>query len=214
MSEVDLIPEEFRQFKLLKQRVKYFIVLYVIIIVVIGFAKLWLVNTVNSENDLLTTLKTEENSILGNRQVIDGLQAKRDELDTYLAVLESLRGGPKAEHMFVALDRAINDSVWITRWKFMRAGEKTGSNSANHSVGYFVVPKAQVKPVDQWSNQVRMEIAGQALTHSALADFVTKLVSQSEVADVRLQSTSIKPFLSGQAIAYDLSVKIHKAEVN
>jgi hypothetical protein len=57
-----------------------------------------------------------------------------------------------------------------------------------------------------------MEISGQALTHSALAEFVNTLQDQEEIAEVKLQSTSENPYLADYAIAYQLSVRVNAPE--
>lgn len=209
MSEVDLIPTEFRRTQLLRKRLKACAIGYVAMVVLLLTAKLWLGYNLKIENKWIETLKAEENSILQQRQTYDELQTKRKRLEEYLGILKTLRGGPKAEQMFVVIDRAINDSVWISNLKFLRAGEKTASPPQRQNVGYMVVvPKGEATQEDQWTNDIRMEISGQALSHSALADFVNGLQDQKEIVEVKLQSTTENKYMSGFAISYQISVRV------
>lgn len=209
MSEVDLIPTDFRNSQRLRAHLKVFGVAYVVVVGLLLIARLWLGYNLKNEQNRIDTLKSEENFILQQRQSYDQLQAERTRLQGYLTILENLRGGPKAEQMFVVIDRAINDDVWITNWKFLRAGEKAAVLPQRQSVGYFVVvPKGEVSQEEQWTNEIRMEITGQALNHSALAIFVNDLQDQEEIIEVKLQSTSERPYLSDYAISYQLFVRV------
>jgi len=210
MAEVDLIPKEFRRAQRLKRGLKACAIAYAVLVVTILTAKLLLGYTLKSEKGKIDALQSKENSILQQRQSYDELQAQRTHLEEYLTILQTLQGGPKAEEMFVVIDRAINDSVWITNLKFFRAGEKTAAKSEKQSAGGYMVlvPKGEKSAEEQWTNEVRMEITGQALNHSALAGFVKALQDQKEIAEVKLQNTSEKPYLSDYAISYQISVRV------
>lgn len=209
MSEVDLIPTDFRNSQRLMERLKASAIGYLVLVILLLIAKFMLGYNLKNEQHRIDTLKSEENSILQQRQIYDQLQVQQSRLEKYLEILSTLRGGPKAEQMFVVIDRAINEAVWITNWKFFRAGEKTTPQPKNQRVGYFVVvPKEEEVSEEQWNNEIRMEIAGQALSHSALADFVNTLQDQPEIIEVKLQSTSEKPYMTDYAISYQIFVRV------
>ncbi len=213
MSEVDLIPAEFRQGQRLRMRLKAAALTYGVLVAVLLVAKLGLGHALKQEQQRIDTLTAEENAILKQRQSYDELQSRRGKLQEYLEVLKGLRGGPKAEQMFVVLDRAINDQVWMTSWRFLRAGEEPAAAPDKPASGYLGAVSATEAPrPEQWRNALRMEISGQALTHSALAEFVNTLQDQREIAEVKLQSTSENPYLSDYAIAYQLSVRVNAQE--
>lgn len=213
MSEVDLIPAEFRRGQRLKMRLKAAAFAYGVLLAVLLVAKLGLGHALRHEQQRIDTLTAEENAILQQRQSYDELQGRRGKLQEYLAVLKGLRGGPKAEQMFVVLDLAINDQVWMTSWRFLRAGEEPAAAPGKPAAGYLaVVTAGEAARPEPWQNAVRMEISGQALTHSALAEFVNSLQDQEEIAEVKLQSTSENPYLADYAIAYQLSVRVNAPE--
>lgn len=209
MSEVDLIPAGFRRTQRLRARLQACAIGYVVLVVLLLTAKLMLSHNLQREKNWIDTLQVEENSILEQRQSYDELKSQRKRLEEYLAILKTLRGGAKAEQMFVVIDRAINDAVWISSLKFLRAGEKTAPPAQPQPVGYMVVaPSGPAAQEGQWTNAIRLEISGQALNHSALADFVSGLQDQEEIAEVKLQSTTEKPYLAGYAIFYQISVRL------
>lgn len=208
MAEVNLIPADFRSFKELKKKVRLFIVSYLALVCVAGGGKVWIEYIYTYEKKQLENLKTEENSILEKRRVFDELNAQKIELEKYHGKLASLRGGPKAEHMFVVLDKSINDQVWISTLKFFRAGENEPQSTVKKTYSYLILPQENTSN-SQWENQVRMDVKGQALDHSALADFVNMLHDQREVADVKIKNTRIMPFMKNKVIAFDLSIKVN-----
>lgn len=209
MSEVDLIPAEFRQTQRLLKTLKVITICYMVMVVLLLTSKLWLEYNLKIEKNTIDSLQAEENSILQQRQSYEDLQAQRTRIEEHLSILNTLRGGPKAEQMFVVIDQSINDAVWITHWKFFRAGEKTVAGPQPPGSGYVLgVPTGNTSPGEQWSNEIRMEITGQALNHSALADFVMGLQAQKGVSEVKLQNTAQNPYMSGYAISYQISVKI------
>lgn len=212
MAEIDLIPSEFRRTTRLRKRLKACGVGYGVLILLLLGAKLWLGLALHRERDKITTLKNEEASILQQRQSYDTLQTRRTRLEEELAILKTLRGGPKAEQMFVVIERAINGSIGISNWKFLRTGGKNLAPSPKPKTGYQMVAAAgEGKPGEQGEQEIRMEISGQALSHSALADFVNALQEERGIIEVKLQSTIEKPYLSGHAIFYEMAVRVHSS---
>jgi len=212
MAEIDLIPADFRRHQGQRRRLQAAAIGYVALVVLLLAARLWLGQALQHEKTRIAALTAEENVILQQRQTVEQLQGRRGRLQEHLTLLETLRGGPKVEQLFVAMDRAINEAVWIVNWKFLRAGEKAASPPLKPGNGYLVATSGEAASPESWDKAMRMEINGQALSHSTLADFVNALQDQPEIAEVKLQSTTEGPYRSGLAIAFQLSVRVVVAE--
>lgn len=212
MAEVDLIPADFRRRQGQRRRLQTAAWAFGCLVLVLLGARLWLGQALQGEKARLAALTTAENLILQQRQTVEQLKARRDRLQEHLTLLDTLRGGPKVEQLFVALDRAINEAVWVVSWQFLRAGEKAVSSPVKPANGYLVSASGAATRPESGDNEIRMTINGQALSHSALADFVNALQDQPEIREVKLQSTAEGPYRSGLAIAYELSVLVAAGE--
>ncbi len=209
MAEVDLIPEDYRQAANLKRFSKKLFLVFAITILLVALGKGLLSFLVAMENKRTMTLETGEVLIVEQRNLLEKLGAQQADLQQRLAILDSLRGGPPAERMFHIIDRVVNQSVWFTSLRFKRTGEDLQALAKSRNTGYFrVVQQTDNRQHGEWQGQMRMEINGQALNHSALADLVKKLLDQQEVHDVHILNTSTLQYPSGQVTAYKLVVTI------
>jgi Tfp pilus assembly protein PilN len=209
MAEVDLIPEDYRQAAHLKRFSKKFLLVFAFIVLLVALGKGLLSFLVAMENKRTMTLETSEVLIVEHRNLLKKLDQHRADLQQRLAILDSLRGGPPAQRMFQIIDRAVNQSVWFTSLRFKRTKEDLQALTQSRDTGYFrVVQQTDNRQHGESQEQMRMEINGQALNHSALADLVKKLLDQQEVHDVHILNTSTLQYPSGQVTAYKLVVTI------
>lgn len=209
MAEVDLIPEDYRQATNLKRFSKKFFLVFAILILLMVLGKSLLSFLIAMENKRTMTLETSEVLIVEQRNLLEKLRAQKTDLQQRLALLNSLRGGPQAEKLFRIIDRAVSQSVWFTSLSFNRIGEDLQVLPKKRNSGYFRTVQQTDNPQHgERQGQMRMEINGQALNHSALADLVKKLLNQQEVHDVHILNTSTLQYTSGQITAYKLVVTI------
>jgi hypothetical protein len=209
MAEVDLIPEDYRQAANLKSFSKKFFLVFASLILFVALGKGLLSFLVAMENKRIMTLETSEVLFLEQRNLLEKLRAQKTDLQQRFALLNSLRGGPQAEKMFRIIDRAVSQSVWFTSLRFKRTGEDIQALSKNRDIGYIrVVQQTDNRQHSELQGQMQMEINGQALNHSALADLVKKLLNQQEVHDVQILNTSTLQYTSGQITTYKLMVTI------
>ncbi len=216
MSEIDLIPNDCRESIQRRKVGKRFLYIFVCMIFAIALGKGWLEYLLKNEKMETDTLKNGEVFILNQRAIYEELNSKHNDLSKRLELLDLLRGGPSAELMFSVIDRAMNSSVWFTNLKYLRAGEDQIREPTTKNTGYFiVVPKDQKKSeTSPWQSLMRMDIKGEALSHSALADFVKKLIEQPEIKDVQIQSTSTRRYAAGHVVEYSIAALINVEEDN
>jgi Tfp pilus assembly protein PilN len=188
--------------------VKRFLYCFVALLLLGFAARIVLGSVYNYEKSRAEKLKSGEVLMEEQKKQYDQFAAQKDDLQMRLNMLEHLRGGPPAKEMFTVIDKAINESVWLSRINFSRAGEEQDSNERNRSTGYFVVvPKDKPETSSQkpWLISGHINITGMALTHSALAEFVNLLVAQPQIKTVQVQNTHSRKYLETSVVEYELT---------
>jgi Tfp pilus assembly protein PilN len=210
MSEMNLIPSDYQQQLQVRGWVRKSLLVYAVLIAVIVGGKVTLSLGISGENARIGTLRASKRVTLNQLAFIQNLHARKAEAEKRLEILAGLRGGPAAEEMFVTMDRALDRDVWFHTWSFRRAGEIVEVEPQTVGTGYFIViPKSQKQDQDKaWRLQTHMEIKGQARNHSALANFVKRLVGQPEIEDVRVLNTTLRRYTRSQVVDFDLAVVV------
>ena len=211
MHDIDLIPTEFRAWMLFSRRVKVFGVLAVVIILAIVAGCVVLdqlttqaqmrVDALQNQKDISTRQRTELQTLIGNK----------DNLQNQLTLLTGLRGGTTALEMFQTIDQALSgEEVWFTSWQYRRAGTVVKADDKKEHTGYFIVlPKGEkTTETEAWQIETHMNITGEALDHSALSDFVMRLIKQPQISDVRVLNTITKQRDDVRLIGFNLAVTV------
>jgi len=213
MSEVDLIPEDFRQALCLRRFTRRFFITFGVVVLLVSFGKGLLYLLVAREKSVTATLEAGKTSVVSQRAELEKLRARQAELQERLAILASLREGPQAERMFEIINRAVNESVWFTSLKFKRAPEGLAVKGPNVDLAYSRSGSAdENRENNNQQARMRLEISGQALNHSALANLVKRFLDQQEIEDVHIVNTSTLHYPAGQVVAYNLVVLINSRE--
>ena len=76
--------------------------------------------------------------------------------------------------------------------------------------GYFVVVPLDEpnRPNRAWRMDTHMEIHGQAVDHSTLARFVSQLLDQPRIEQVRVVNTRVRPFATIEVVDFELAVVV------
>lgn len=210
MSEFDLVPAEYRKNAKLKAGIKFFIVMYVLVVMLIIFAKIMLNNEIQKVDIQVQQQQTDKQGFLQKQQQYDNLSGNIIDLKRRLDVLASLRGGPSAMAIFEMLERVIDKDVWIESWDFSRAGEWAEPKPESVHMGYMiVVPEGNNKKKQAWRLTTHMALKGQAIDHSSLAKFVQALLLQPEVDDVTVQKTNLRKYSSTSVVDFSLAIIIN-----
>ena len=213
MTEVDLIPEDYRQAMSLRRFSKGFFIAFGVVVLLVGLGKGILNSLVAIEKSATATLETGKASIVAQRAALENIRARQTELQGRLVMLESLQGGSPVGSMFEIINRAVNESVWFTSLKFKRTMEAPGVSAQSSDPGFIgSEPASGNKPANDQQERMRLEISGQALSHSALAELVKRFLDQQEIEDVHIINTSTLQYPAGQVVAYNLVVLINPRE--
>jgi len=214
MADIDLIPQDYRNW-LTQQSVlrKYLIVFAALNAVVIIFAML--LNQTSERVALRAAQLKSQNAITQQQQVqLERLQQQHAEYERQLGLLRGLRAGAAVDEIFAVIDRALSDKdLWFLDWKFRRAGVVVNGEKRGVETGYFVIVDEKQKgiPSDEWKVETRMTIHGQAKDHQALSTFVRSLFDQSEIKDVNVQKTFSTNHGNGRVVQFDMTITLNSA---
>ena len=194
MNEIDLFPQELRQRLTYRRWLKRAALVAGLasIAILAGFGALKQMNKQLAGN--IETIQSQREISNANRKRLESLTQRRDGLQQQLDLLSGLRSGASAEQMFVMLDRALpGPEVWLTNWKFRRAGTQVDTDQETVSTGYFIVipSGSEAREEETWRIETQMNIQGQALDHSAISEFVLNLTRQPEIETVRIVNTRL-----------------------
>lgn len=213
MTEVDLIPDDYRQAMRLRRSAKFFSIVFGAVFLLIILGKGLVNSLVAIEKSATETLEAGKVTIVEQRALLEKLRARQADLQERLAILDSLRGGSPAERMLEIVNRATNQSVWFTNLKFRRITEDLAMPPTKNSTAHFRSGQHDGgMQHNNWQGRMHMEISGQALNHSELADLVKRLLDQQEIQDVHIGNTSTLQYPAGQVIVYNLVVIINSRE--
>jgi hypothetical protein len=192
MNEIDLFPEDLRKQLLFTRwfRLTGYAVVLLTLLSVAAFVLLRQASVRIDEQ--IQYFQSQREITTANRRQLEQLNQQKSDLQQQLDLLGGLRSGASAEQMFVMIDRALpGPDVWLTNWKFRRAGTPVDAGQQAVSTGYFIVIPAdnQNKPAETWQIETHMTIQGQALDHSAMSRFVLNLTQQPEIENVRIVNT-------------------------
>lgn len=210
MNEIDLFPDDLRRRLLFTRWFKFAMVSVIVLTLVIGGGFL-LLRQVNAQVDeKIVFFQSQREISNANRQQLKRLSQQKQNLQQQLGLLSGLRSGASAEQMFVMIDRALpGPEVWLTNWKFRRAGTQVEVAPETVSTGYFIVIPAgsSSRREETWKIETHMNIQGQALDHSAMSDFVLNLTRQPEIENVRIVNTRLGPSVNDTRLV-DFSLDI------
>jgi len=192
MNEIDLFPDDLRKRLLFFRwfRLTGFAVLLLTLLMVAAFV---LLREANAQIDQqIQQFQSQREITNANRQQLEQFNQQKRNLKQQLDLLSGLRSGASAEKMFVMIDRSLpGPEVWLTNWKFRRAGTPVDERQQAVSTGYFIVIPADkgARKEETWKIETNMNIQGQALDHVAMSKFVLNLTRQPEIEDVRIVSS-------------------------
>lgn len=210
MTEIDLIPDEYRKKRLLTGWLKRAgIILSLMLVIVAGF-----IFTLKHSNESLTKeinrLKEQRAIATENGQRLKLLVDHKTGLQQQLNLLTGLRSGSSAEQMFITMDNALSSpQVWLTQWNFQRAGNRVDEKKATINTGYFiVVPAGQDSQKETWEIETTMLIQGQAMDHVAMSEFVANLNRQPDIENVRIVSTRLNRSMQVKLVDFSLEITV------
>ena len=211
MHELDLIPDDYRQAQRLRTLVNVFIVLLLLLVCSIAAGKFMLSKQLRQIESAISQYENDKRSVAIQHQTLVQLREQRDQLHNKVKILENLRGGPPARHMFVVMDRVLDKGTWFNKWSFMRAGEFQEVPPETVETGYFVIIKDDKRQQQEraWKLNTHMELNGLAIDHTYLATFVNRLITQPEIEDVKVLKTASRKHETHDVIDFGLAVTVN-----
>lgn len=194
MSEIDLIPPEYRRERQRESALRKLALGAATVLVAGASATAGLAlaaSSVKAQVEALHAarrLSEQQNVELGN------LRAERARLEQKWSRLQALRGGgADVERLFLLVDRTLPaGELWFDRWELRLAAHAAGAQDA----------AADGEP----AREAQMTISGQARDHGALSEFVRNLYGASEVADVHLGRTGLRRYTTTSVVDFELAV--------
>jgi hypothetical protein len=210
MSEIDLIPAVYRQRRRFVRWLKTAVICLVLASTLIGSAFAVLKAEADKLDEGLRLLQLRKDISAQRRGELEGLNATRQDLNQQLELLSGLRSGAAAVQMFTTMDQALGGGdVWFTNWAFRRAGTPAGAQPDAVHAGYFVVVNdAKSAQAETWMIETQMKIDGEAVDHAALSSFVSNLIEQPEIQDVRVVRTETIVVQERPLVRFSLDVVV------
>ena len=211
MNEIDLFPDELRK-KLLFLRWFKLTGYSVVLISVVLVGAFFLVRDVNQRiGQEIQDFQAQRKITTANRRQLEQLNQQKKNLLQELNLLTGLRSGASAEQMFVTIDRALpGPEVWITSWKFRRAGTPVVDKTETVNTGYFIViPKGSKNRKEEiWKIETNMKLKGQAMDHVAMTKFVLNLTQQTEIENVQIMNTRLTRVNQVKVVDFSLDILV------
>lgn len=212
MTEIDLVPGDYRRLAWLRGRARTTVVVIVaaLCVTVVSWGALQVLS--RQLDRQIAELQSKQAITNQQREALTQLDLHKTALQRKLELLTGLRGGAEAVQMFVTVDRAIEDNeVWFLDWEFQRAGSAVENKPETTSNGYFILIPAEDGRDSQeaWKIDTHMTLRGQARDHSALSGFVRRLYRQDNIQDVRILDTSRKA--NDNVVDFRLAVTVDSA---
>lgn len=214
MSELDLIPQDYRnwlnQRAMLRQYVFLFAVLNVVVLVSSGMLSQLSKSASLSVQDLQS-----QSAITEQQQVqLEQLREQQTEYERRWSLLRGLRAGAAIEDIFLIIDRALtSNDLWFVDWSFRRAGVVVDGETRDVETGYFMIVLEEGGYTDdtEWQVETRMTVNGQARDHEALSRFVRALFEQPSIKDVSVQRTSRTDYANGRVVEFEITIILNSA---
>lgn len=204
MSEMDLIPGDYRQGRSARRLLRRFIVACAVVLCCIGLARVLLGYLTGRENLQAVRLEQQEQVVVQNKARTEELRQQKQVTERQLAALKQLRNGDRVALLLRSIDRGYVEGVWFDSLHF--AGELQVSGAANPGIG------AAAKGVDA-ALQINhgAEMIGHAMNHTNLAELMRNLGRQPAVANLRLIDTGTRNYANIQVVGFNLSLQLDES---
>src|SRR5450759_2690976 len=141
MSEMDMIPGDYRQGLSGRRLLRRFIVACVVVLCCIGLARMLLGYLIWRENVQVVHLEQQEQVIEQNKARTEEFRQQKQVTEQQLAALNKLRGRDRVALFLRSIDNVYIEGVWLDSLHFMR---RNGTGKLQSPVAFnsciFVVP--------------------------------------------------------------------------
>lgn len=214
MNDIDLVPLEYHKKHMFIRWFKFSGLSLLLLTITMLGVFIFLFSQASHLEQEIEQLQSQKAITSSNRQQLEKLNQQKKDLDQQLKLLAGLRSGAAAEQMFITIDQALpSTNVWITGWKFRRAGTPVENVNQTVNTGYFIViPQGANNSPQQkeetWKIETQMTIQGQSMDHAALSEFVLNLTRQKEIENVRVVNTQLTEINNIKLVNFNLEITV------
>ena len=211
-EELNLIPASYRERLKIQQGCHAFLFAFVLICLAIIFGHFNITHKFENIKLTINKLQKDKSFNLQQQQTYNNLLATEQVLQKNLEILSGLHGGPPVIQIFKVIDRVMNGSVWFDQWSFQRAGEMTEVKPETVQTGYFIIIPQDVNNTNKqqaWKLNTHMDMSGNAWDHSSFSRFVSALIDQPEIEDVKVISTNLRSYTNYQLVNFKIIVIVN-----
>ncbi len=216
MTEVDLIPSDYRLKCWFGRALKKLGIAFTVLVLCTLLAFVTVRQGLQRVTGEVEALQSQQAISTRQRDELARLNETRTRYQRQLELLQGLRSGAAAVSMFETIDRSLSgNDVWFLNWEFRRAGHLVSEKEQTVNTGYFIVLPADKgkKNKEAWRIETHMSIKGQARDHSALSQFVQRLLLQAEIQDVHVLNTDLRRVDDTPVVEFDLAVIVNTRAV-
>ncbi len=214
MSELDLIPQDYRNWLNQRAMIRQYVILFAVLNVVVLASSGVLSQLSKSAMQTVQDLQSQS-AITEQQQVqLEQLREQQAEYERRWSLLRGLRAGAAVEDIFLIIDRALSSNdLWFVNWSFRRAGVVVDGETRDVETGYFmiVLEEGNYSDDSEWQVETHMTVNGQARDHEALSRFVRALFEQPSIKDVSVQKTALVDYANGRVVEFELTIILNSA---
>ncbi len=212
MAELDLIPQDYRDWLNQRSVLRQYFVLFVVLNVIVLSATGVLAQLSKATVGRIQTLQSQS-AITEQQQVqLEQLREQQTEYERRWSLLRGLRAGAAVEDIFQIIDAAlVGDDLWFVNWSFRRAGVVVDGEVREVETGYFVIVSEDGAESRDWQVETHMTVNGQARDHQALSKFVRALFEQPSIKDVSVRNTALTDYANGRVVSFELTIVLNNA---
>lgn len=209
MADIDLVPNDYRDWLAKRELLKSAsLILLALAVVVVSMGEIF-GRKVRSFETAAAEMRAANAITHQQEQELEDLSSREAEYQRHWSLLRGLRAGAAVDDIFAIVDKSLQaDELWFVDWEFRRAGVIVDGQQRGIETGYFVIVESDAGEQQEAVFQVEthMSINGQAKDHQALSRFVRALFAQEHIKDVSVKKTSRANFADGTVVDFDITV--------
>lgn len=215
MKEIDLIPQDYRLRRQKLGELRRGLMVCALLASSLLGASVVLQNLSDQARRQTSSLSRQQQLLEQQSSQLQSLDEQIRQLSEQLDILNGFRGGQLAPELLMAIDRSLlPGSVWFAQLDFGRAGSLVDGSRAATQPGYFIMlPSADSRAAAKaWKIDTHMELHGFSHNYEKLAEFVSRLLKQPEISEVRVLRSDLREQQQWQVVSFELAVLINVAE--
>lgn len=189
MADFNLIPERYILWRKFVSDLRFFLIFLTVLVLLGIVGRVLLQRDIKHQANTISELRENKAFIDNQHAEIRDLLDNKSTLETRFKLVNGLKGSLSASDLFLAMDRSLSEDIEFESWRFQRTGQAAKQDEKDRASSYFIIVEDLADSDSEFDGvRIKSEInlVARARSHSAMADFMRKLTSQSIVAGVEL----------------------------